>query len=305
MCQQTWMLFLWALSLTDFAGGIVPEDAPLTLSDSHAYGRHHSISCTSFSEEEEAIRQNDKFSNPKYPYLPDDGNNIYPEDRERFPQRCSDRLENALEQIRRRQVAKQKILRLNGYSLHQQLRTAPYDMYVTDMKVRVPPSNAWVRVDRCRFNPRNSSLETRLLFNDLTISGKVNLFNELELQREPISPSPEDTCNMILRLRKAGIGFRTEPIRRERGQFNVRTDSHFVEPGFISVYAYGCEPRLRQHRRDSREEDEEMSREMEDVFLKGIRSLLTTYMQRELQPAIKETLMRNMGYTVSYGRRRK
>lgn len=110
--------------------------------------------------------------------------------------------------------------------------------------------------------------------------------------------------------------FFTEPIRRERGQFNVRTDSHFLEPGFISVYAYGCERRLkhgrnrgehgrdREHRRDFRDEEDEeesISREMEDIFLKGIRSLLTTYMQKELQPAIKETLMTNMGYTLSYG----
>ncbi|VEN40971.1 unnamed protein product [Callosobruchus maculatus] len=47
-----------------------------------------------------------------------------------------------------------------------------------------------VRVDKCRFDPRNTSLETRLLFNDLTISGRVNLFNELELQREPLDPFP-------------------------------------------------------------------------------------------------------------------
>lgn len=99
------------------------------------------------------------------------------------------------------------------------------------------------------------------------------------------------------------FSFHTEPIRLERGQFNVRTDSHFLEPGFISVYAYGCEPRrYRDHRREFREEEDDvLSKEMEDVFLKGIRSLLTSYMQKELQPAIKETLMKNLGYTVSYG----
>lgn len=99
--------------------------------------------------------------------------------------------------------------------------------------------------------------------------------------------------------------FYTEPIRRERGQFNVRTDSHFLEPGFISVYAYGCEPKLKEHRRSggtAEDTDEDISQEMEDIFLKGIRTLLTTYMQKELQPAIKETLMKNMGYTISYGR---
>ncbi|ERL86835.1 hypothetical protein D910_04238 [Dendroctonus ponderosae] len=241
--------------------------------------------------------------------LPHEGaNNIHPDYRERdqeYGRRCTDRMEKALETIRRRQVAKEKILRLNGYSLHQPLRSAPLDMYVTDMRVRLPSSQSWIRVDTCSFDPINHSLETRLLFNDLTISGRVNLFNDGQLQREPLSPNPEESCNMILRLRKAGIGFHTEPIRRERGQFNVKTDSHFLEPGFISVYAYGCEPGLRRSRARSGavldEDDEEISREMEDVFLRGIRSLLTSYMQKELQPAIKDTLMKNMGYTVSYG----
>ncbi|XP_072380633.1 uncharacterized protein [Diabrotica undecimpunctata] len=297
MYLQKWMLFLWALSLTDFVKvrGILAEDDDTTTLDDD-------ISA------EKPSRPNDKYSNDAYPYVEEGSNvnNIYQEERDRYNFRCSERLETALDHVRRRQISRQKTLPLNGYSLHQQLRTAPLDMYVTNMKIKLPPSGGWVRVERCRFNPRNSSLETRLLFNDLTIMGKVNLFNEGELQREPIAPLPEDSCNMILRLRKAGIGFHTEPIRREKGQFNVRTNSHFVEPGFISVYAYGCEPRLREHKRQfgddiDDEPDEGLSKEMEDIFLKGIRSLLTSYMQKELQPAIKETLMRNMGYTVSYG----
>ncbi|XP_057672476.1 uncharacterized protein LOC130904009 [Diorhabda carinulata] len=292
MYLQKWMLFLWALSFTDFTevtGTLDDDDEDTTILD-----------------DDLPLRPNDKYSNDAYPYFDDDTdiNNLYQEDRERFG--CSDRLENALDQVRRRQISRRKTLQLDGYSLHQSLRSAPLDMYVTNMKIRLPPTGGWVKVDRCRFNPRNSSLQARLLFNDLTIMGKVNLFNDAELQREPVDPLPEDTCNMILRLRKAGIGFHTEPIRREKGHFNVRTNSHFVEPGFISVYAYGCEPKLREHKRHFREEfdeetDEGLSREMEDIFLKGIRSLLTSYMQKELQPAIKETLMRNMGYTVSYG----
>lgn len=224
--------------------------------------------------------------------------------------RCSSRLETALEQIRRRQQAKQSRqhngLELEGYSLHQPLRTIPYDMYVTDMRVRLPATNSWVRVDKCQFHPRNKSLETSLLFNDLTISGNVNLYKDDDLKRGDAYRYPNEKCGMILRLRKAGIGFYTEPVRRERGQFNIRTDSHFLEPGFISVYAYGCEPKMasKEHRReDNLEEKDEISREMEDIFLKGIRSLLTTYMQKELQPAIKQTLMTNLGYTISYGKR--
>lgn len=291
---------------------------------------------------------------------------------------------------------------LDGYSLHQHLRSAPMDMYVTRMRVRLPQNQNWVRVERCHFDPRNVSLETRLLFNDLTISGSVNLYegqNDLS-KIDDIKDRDRDTfydnrdfrgeiykgrqyddrdddsykdrekgyyerdrrdCNMILRLRKAGIGFFTQPLKQSPGRFSVKTDSEFIEPGFISVYAYGCEryisknlhdydrniqgdddyknhldkrykrhtdmfrfyPTLREERSyrdwdrrdsfhrveksklfgpDDRIEDvDDISREMEDIFTKGIRTLLTTYMQKELQPAIKETLMRNLGFTISYG----
>ncbi|KAI8426411.1 hypothetical protein MSG28_005254 [Choristoneura fumiferana] len=273
---------------------------------------------------------------------------------------------------------------LNGYSLYQQMRSAPVDMYVTRMRVRLPQNANWVRVEKCYFDPRNVSLDTMLLFHDITISGNVDLFDANELDRN-IPPSrrlrrhyadnrrydgPYDDsytkrgngCNMILRLRKAGIGFHTRPLHQQPGKFNVKTDSEFVEPGFISVYAYGCEkyinrnsvrnkdnlplkrrrrsdefsfdPRLDQPHEvsDSRSADnnwdsiyeprtnrvnyersklfrpgddldeaEDISREMEDIFTKGIRTLLTTYMKKELQPAIKDTLMRNMGYVISYG----
>lgn len=156
-------------------------------------------------------RQNDKFSNFEYPYVRGNGNAIrddYMEERvPEYVKRCSLRLEDALEQLRRRQIAKKRTLDLNGYTLHQQLRNVPYDMYVTEMRVRLPTASSWVKVDRCFFDPRNSSLDTRLLFNDLTISGKVNVFSEAELQREPLGPEPASGCNMILRLRKAGIGY--------------------------------------------------------------------------------------------------
>lgn len=276
-------------------------------------------------------------------------------------------------------------LDLNGYSLHQQMRSAPIDMYVTRMRVRLPQNSNWVRVQKCYFDPRNVSLDTMLLFHDLTISGNVDLYDANELDRgsppnrlrrnyvdppydSPYPPEPpynhrgNGGCNMILRLRKAGIGFHTRPLNQQPGKFNVKTDSEFVEPGFISVYAYGCERYinrnanwnkdnlpLRRRKRsdefsfdphltppyedrlngrssdwdtiyeppprgrvnyersklfrpdDDLDEVEDISREMEDIFTKGIRTLLTTYMKKELQPAIKDTLMRNMGYVISYG----
>ncbi|EDV53810.1 uncharacterized protein LOC6554495 [Drosophila erecta] len=313
---------------------------------------------------------------------------------------------------------------------------------VEDLKVRVPPAkaaNRWVEIDKCKFSTENSTLDTRLIFPDLTLSGKVVM--------QPMGGK----CHMILRLRHAGIEFRTVPLgsghstnyeqSRRLGAASVRTDSHFAEPGFISVFAHGCQGptgiRLRQNskrrfgsapevelgephvilgskrpqrwgkyhqqagydirqdrvpqrtkehslelgsdsqaqdsgefidvngdnfyrrqfskkrrrrRRYAKEnfedqvnfsqdvlhfEDEQlqqlvepdarafadifsgsgskpngdreelvgdaMSHELEKLFSMGVRGLLTTYMQRALQPAIKETLMENMGYTLSYG----
>lgn len=46
---------------------------------------------------------------------------------------------------------------------------------------------------------------------------------------------------------------------------------------------------------------ENIAREMEDVFLRGASQALTRYIERQLHPAIKETLMISMGYTISYG----
>ncbi|EDW84388.2 uncharacterized protein Dwil_GK13172 [Drosophila willistoni] len=435
-----------------------------------------------------------------------------------LPHRCSNRLENALEHMRRRSSS------ARARSMWEQPRQSPYQLYnsfygqnsepeddfysvgssyypgrgyygknlqrsgrpypftntdgaleledllssprkphklssisrvdVEDLKVRVPPAKSasrWVEIDKCKFSTENSTLDTRLIFPDLTLSGKVVM--------QPMG----GRCHMILRLRHAGIEFRTVPLgfesgsgssspsyeqSRRLGAASVRTDSHFAEPGFISVFAHGCQGpsgiRLRQnskrrfgtspqvelgepnvilgtagtqtqrwgkykpdydirlgqehttqrdeslvvdsdsHSQDSSEffdtngdnfyrrqfsrrkrrrrryapapprndelrfsedvlyfEDEQlqqlvepdarafadifsgggaaaggaintsgdreelvgdaMSNELEKLFSMGVRGLLTTYMQRALQPAIKETLMENMGYTLSYG----
>ncbi|KAK2588845.1 hypothetical protein KPH14_001715 [Odynerus spinipes] len=46
---------------------------------------------------------------------------------------------------------------------------------------------------------------------------------------------------------------------------------------------------------------EHIAREMEDIFLRGASRSLTSYIERQLHPAIKEALMLSMGYTISYG----
>uniref|UniRef100_A0A034WTS8 Uncharacterized protein n=1 Tax=Bactrocera dorsalis TaxID=27457 RepID=A0A034WTS8_BACDO len=435
-------------------------------------------------------------------------------------QRCSSRLENALEHMRRRSIPAKSSRSFSGetpYTLYQTFygqnsepeddfysggdrgyyakniqrqpqsespaymgrfnnlfstdysynRRQPHKLAavssvdVEDLRVRLPSKSTsarWVEVDKCRFSTQNSTLDTRLIFPDLTISGKVVL--------QPTGGK----CHMILRLRRAGIEFRTIPIgfenvaneeSRRIGAASVRTDSHFAEPGFISVFAHGCQGpsgvRLRQnskrrfgfesetgtqgtvkppavelsephvvlgtaatqaqasgnrwrkyynpyaydirsekyqktnrrshdrHWRENEQSNEnvfydtrdnenldraqfrekresnqfrpEMSKtdwrdefsfdddilsisddlqdliapdarafadlfsddferenvrdrdevgdafssELEKIFSMGVRGLLTTYMQRALQPAIKETLMENMGYTLSYG----
>ncbi|XP_067629779.1 uncharacterized protein [Eurosta solidaginis] len=222
-------------------------------------------------------------------------------------QRCSSRLENALEHMRRRSIPAKSSRSFSGetpYTLYQtfygqnsdpeddfysagergyyaknlQQNPKNYNSFtggleelfstsfnqrqphklaavssvdVEDLKVRLPSKSTrtrWVEVDKCRFSTQNSTLETRLIFPDLTLSGKVVL--------QPTGGK----CHMILRLRRAGIEFRTIPIgfesagneeSRRIAAASVRTDSHFAEPGFISVFAHGCQGpsgvRLRQN----------------------------------------------------------
>lgn len=254
-----------------------------------------------------------------------------------------------------------------------------------------------MKVDRCDLLSHNQSLDTRLSFPDLTIYGRVTL--------QPVGGH----CDMILRLRRVGIDFKTSmlpPPNRvsfrgkafegadlpESRNINVRTDSYFTEPGFMSIFAHGCagpeknkvtrinskkpsisdlssshqqnppnfnyfpnrggyqrrrfwypireDPRI-EHRMDGGRDDFESDRdrklelaesmefddyapgewhkiesndhhqsdeiasaflrELESLFSKGAQGILTSYIQTMLQPAIKNTLMEEMGYRISYG----
>lgn len=94
----------------------------------------------------------------------------------------------------------------------------------------------WARVEQCVYDPARSSLRTRVVFNDLSVSGMVSL---IPRNRRALIISAE-SCRMTLRLRRAGIDFLTSPIARGRGQMRIRTESSFLEPRFASIYAYGC-----------------------------------------------------------------
>ncbi|PSN43917.1 hypothetical protein C0J52_03654 [Blattella germanica] len=233
--------------------------------------------------------------------------------------RCATRIENRMEAMKKSQAtdkrdpgsANSALVDLAGYALHQPMRTAPYDMYVTNMRVHVPGRSGWFRIDRCYYDPQNASVETRLTFRDLKVSGIVKLYDEKAVLQDPLLPLPVETCNMTLRLRQAGLGISAAPLHVSRGAIELRTSSQFIKPEFLSVYAYGCSPPSREHRRQrgnvnndtvERRQETDFTQEMEDVFVKGIQSLLTRYMEKQLHPALKDTMMANMGYTVSYGR---
>lgn len=100
---------------------------------------------------------------------------------------------------------------------------------------------------------------------------------------------------------------------------NAYVSAGFVGPAAITTTTAttGPEPRLRRiqyHGKpsqhpvltvtnvvDHNQAQDQLLMEMEEVFVRGVRSLLAKHMERALQPVLKDSLMANMGYTVSYG----
>lgn len=152
-------------------------------------------------------------------------------------------------------------------------------------------------------------------------------------------PRPVESCNMTLRLKSVGLGFSAIPERivetDTSRNINIKTTATYLEPNYISVHAYNCKNILARRRtggdssvpsgnvrvyrertddsstrrnsnyRDHRdgEEDEDLESEMEQVFIKGSRTLLTNYMEKQFKTVLRDSLMTNLGYTVSYGRK--
>ncbi len=231
---------------------------------------------------------------------------------------CLAKLETALNAIsmNRLNTANVPMIDLTGYALHQPLKSVPVDMYVTDMRVKIPGNLQWAKIDKCRFDPNTKILQAKLLFKDLIVTAAVKLLNEDYLKLGNPLDAVTDKCNMTLRLRQAGLGFVATPQHMKAGAVGIKTSATFVDPNFISIHAYNCQPMDVQDQKRSvagqsyidgpegrSPSNEDISQEMEDIFLRGIRSLLTRYMEKQLQPALKDTLMMNLGYTISYGRR--
>ncbi|XP_012259943.2 uncharacterized protein LOC105688334 [Athalia rosae] len=159
---------------------------------------------------------------------------------------CGGRLERALDALRRDSTRRTRLKDddhvESGIIYQQILRSAPLEMTVSRVNVKLPQDTRgrggpWAQVERCVYEPSNNSLQTRLSFNDLTVSGRVSL-----LPLDYRAPIPAESCRMTLRLRRAGIDFFTSPIARGRGQMRIRTESSFLEPRFASIYAFGCRP---------------------------------------------------------------
>ncbi|XP_053982181.1 uncharacterized protein LOC128878196 [Hylaeus volcanicus] len=157
---------------------------------------------------------------------------------------CGGRLERALDALHRDSVRRNRLEEEEaGTSYQQELRSAPLEMSVSRIAVKLPQGDAetgnpWARVEKCVYEPSNNSLKTRVMFNDLSVSGMVSL-----MPRDHQPPIPAESCKMTLRLRRAGIDFLTNPIARGRGQMRIRTESSFLEPRFASIYAYDCHAR--------------------------------------------------------------
>lgn len=122
------------------------------------------------------------------------------------------------------------------------MRQLPLDMYVTNIKVRTPGAGDWVRIEKCQYSNRDHRMTTEILFNDLTVSGTVQLLDDSEIRKNSPHPIPREFCQMSLRFQRAGMDINAFPTRgRSRGGgVEVRTETRFLDPQFLSVHAHGC-----------------------------------------------------------------
>ena len=124
--------------------------------------------------------------------------------------------------------------------MHQTLRNLPLDMYVTDIKVRTPRVGNWVRIEKCQFSNRDNKMTAKILFNDLTVSGTVQLLDDTQTLKSSLHSIPREFCKMSLRLQRAGLGINAFPTKARSRRLDVRTEARFLDPKFLSVHAYGC-----------------------------------------------------------------
>ncbi|KYQ47604.1 hypothetical protein ALC60_13360, partial [Trachymyrmex zeteki] len=158
---------------------------------------------------------------------------------------CSGRLERALDALHRDSIRRNNLDEEEIGTLYQrELHSVPLEMSVSHIAVKLSENTKetrdyWARVEQCMYDPDHNSLRTRIVFNDMSVSGIVSL-----IPRNHHALISAESCKMTLRLRRAGIDFLTNPITRGRGQMRIRTESSFLEPRFASIYAYDCRTRI-------------------------------------------------------------
>ncbi|KAI5714171.1 hypothetical protein M8J76_012123 [Diaphorina citri] len=320
------------------------------------------------NEEVKIIKYPDKQQEPRLENS-EDGADVIPRHFSSPLDKCTYKVHHVLGTLsnRRSSSADTSTLDLSGYALHQTLRTAPYDMYITNMRIRLPyHKQGYIRIDKCRYDDLHKLLQTNMLFRDLTITGNIQLYSdqlgkklhqedqevrESELLGKDLLdhlnnynkyyysnnyhngyhqqfPRPVENCNMTLKLKSVGLGFSAIPeqvIETETSRnINIKTTATYLEPNYISIHAYNCKNSLAGGGTDRKtrlggtfgddqfhvykkvdgDGEDDLESEMEQVFIKGSRSLLTNYMEKQFKNVLRDSLMTNLGYTVSYGRKR-
>jgi len=183
------------------------------------------------------------------------------------------------------------------------------------------------QLEDCSFEPGRRELSARMGLRNLLVSGRIKLtrggtptglgilaspgFTYGRINRGSI---PDATCSMTLRLRRAELGLHASEAGLALPSLlpaptlgpspmipspMVRTDAHFVEPELasMSVHAYGCSaPALD-------DPSEPVAQEVEDVFMRGMQTVVARAVQRRLQPALRDALLLHLGYSPSYGKR--
>ncbi|XP_025207545.1 uncharacterized protein LOC112603261 [Melanaphis sacchari] len=144
-------------------------------------------------------------------------------------------------------------------------------------------------------------------------SAEFSGFGDERSGRRPSSPSSSSSSSS---------GETTTPANSSPP---VSADLPYVSAGFVNPPAPSPEPRLHRIQYHNKlppqhplltissatvpaannphhqQVQDQLLMEMEDVFVRGVRSLLAKHMERTLKPVLKDSLMANMGYTVSYG----
>lgn len=156
----------------------------------------------------------------------------------------------------------------------------------TDFGVR--RENSWITKSLLR--QRRSMIQHRFVRTAMTVTPQdfANGFSEFD-ERKPMK---EEITNLTETL---GF-FRNFPNESAEQNVSREVRKLISNNNYDNIFSTESKDLTR-----SWQLKEHITREMEDAFLQSASQTLTKYIERQLHPAIKETLMLSMGYTISYG----